>query len=489
MIKNLFSRIAIVLVLSLLVSATAGAASYSNPMGSGDVTVRYDNGATFFTNNSISEKQLTLTDVAAASSEADSEICLGVDQYGTVWVIYRNQGLYWYNAEICGKKGVLQKWKGVSDSENIKAVRLAFKDSSGNMLYKGFTYVNCYTHGKTLDDVDLPDWLTLYKVFNGEDYVVATPTPTVAPTPVPTPEPTPVPTPVPTPTPTPTVAPTPVPTPTPTATPVPTQAPTPTPTIAPTATPDIQIDSHTDWQAEWDFWLKAYTNGSITWEEFLKLTGHFDWHVKTEENEWETTYYIYEGDKLIRTETVRHKVVEEDGTGNVAVEAQNNGQANVTSQTDVNGGGNASGTVDTHTDVYQNTPIEINVNGNSKAVYSRQSKGKYVNLVKIKNGSRGVITKVYFNKKKKLVKFDGIKYKKVKYVGFTYKSHQIILLKTNGKVMIVPRAKGKIGNTYKAKTLKGKWQKVCTGVTGLALRVTDGKKVMGVKNAQPKKIK
>ena len=54
---------------------------------------------------------------------------------------------------------------------------------------------------------------------------------------------------------------------------------------------------------------------------------------------------------------------------------------------------------------------------------------------------------------------------------------------------IVPRTKGKIGKTYAAKTLKGKWKKNIEDVRGLCMRVSDGKKkVMGVKNAQPKKI-
>ena len=66
----------------------------------------------------------------------------------------------------------------------------------------------------------------------------------------------------------------------------------------------------------------------------------------------------------------------------------------------------------------------------------------------------------------------------------------IILKTTAGKVKIVPRAKGKVNKTYKAKTLKGTWKKCIEDVRGLTLRVSNAKnKVMGVKNAQPTKIK
>jgi len=179
-------------------------ADYKNPVDSGKVTVEYEEGATFFSNSAVSKKQLTLKNVAAASG--DDEVCLAIDAYGTAWVIYRNQGLYWYNFEICGKKGVLQKWKGVNDAESIKATRLCFKvmalPQGESMEYSSFVYANYYTSGKDLEDYPLPDWKTLYKVFNGEEYEEPEATPEASTpeatekaeaTQAPTPEPTEVP--------------------------------------------------------------------------------------------------------------------------------------------------------------------------------------------------------------------------------------------------------------------------------------------------------
>jgi len=307
-------------------------------------------------------------------------------------------------------------------------------------------------------------------------------------------DPTPAPTAVPTAAPT--VAPTTAPTTAPTV--APTTAPTTAPTVAPTRTPDVEIDSHTEFKFDIDFWWQRYLEGTITWEQFTQITGNANWKVDTVYGEREVTYYFYNPDgTLARTERVLTGTKTEEGTGTVKVEETNAGEAKVEVKEQGNGEIHGTGTVDTQTKIYQNTPIKVQVTGKStsskttkaKASYARVVNGKRVNLVKIKNGSKGIICKVYFNKKKHIAKFDGITYKKVKYVGYTYKSRQIIMLKTNGKVLIVPRAKGKIGKTYKAKTLKGKWKKVCTGVTGLALRVSNKRnKVMGVKNAQPKKV-
>ena len=96
---------------------------------------------------------------------------------------------------------------------------------------------------------------------------------------------------------------------------------------------------------------------------------------------------------------------------------------------------------------------------------------------------------MYFNKKKCIAKFNKITYKGIKYVGYTSKSHQIILRTKAGKVKIVARNKGAVGKQYTAKTLKGTWVENVEDTRGLCNRVSNGKnKVMGVKNAQPKKI-
>ena len=74
-------------------------------------------------------------------------------------------------------------------------------------------------------------------------------------------------------------------------------------------------------------------------------------------------------------------------------------------------------------------------------------------------------------------------------MGYTSKSRQIILRTNTGKVKIVARAKGSVGKQYTARTLKGTWVENVEDTRGLCSRVSNGKnKVMGVKNAQPKKI-
>ena len=303
------------------------------------------------------------------------------------------------------------------------------------------------------------------KISNGQDPTAPTPVPTVAPTA------TPVPTVAPTATPVPTVA--------PTAIPVPTVAPTATPTVAPTATPDIKIDF------DFTFWWEQFTSGKITWEQFTQIVWNNKWTVDSQTTEKETTYYFYdESGKLIRTERVLISNRHDDGTGSGSADVKNDGKANVDITNKGNGGGSGTITVDKNNSTSGNTK-------KGKTTYHVKRNGKFVYLSRTTaSGRTGIICKVYYNKSKKYVKFDGIPYRKISYVGYTSSSRMIILRTTSGKEKIIPRAKGMIGKTYVAKTLKGKWKKNIEDVRGLCMRVSDGKrKVMGVKNAQPKKIK
>ena len=313
------------------------------------------------------------------------------------------------------------------------------------------------------------------KIINNQDPTAPTPVPTVAPTA------TPVPTVAPTATPVPTVAPTatPVPTVAPTAIPVPTVAPTATPTVAPTATPDIKIDF------DFTFWWEQFTSGKITWEQFTQIVWNNKWTVDSQTTEKETTYYFYdESGKLIRTERVLISNRHDDGTGSGSADVKNDGKADVDITNKGNGG--ASGTVT----VNNNSTTKNNTVAKSKTTYNVRRTGNWVSLTRTVNGKTGIICKVYFNKKKKIAKFNGINYKKINYVGYTSTSRMIIFKTTAKKIRIAPRAKGKVNKVYKVKTLKGKWSKCIEDVRGLTMRVSDGKKkVMGVKNAQPKKIK
>ena len=131
-----------------------------------------------------------------------------------------------------------------------------------------------------------------------------------------------------------------------------------------------------------------------------------------------------------------------------------------------------------------------NSTSKSKTYYHVKRKGKKVILERRKAGKTGAVCSVYFNKKKGIAKFDGIKYYNIKYVGYTAKSRQIIMITKSSKVYIIPRAKGQIGTIYAKAVLKGKWNHASENNAGLAIRVVNTKteKIKGVKNAQPKKL-
>ena len=174
-------------------------------------------------------------------------------------------------------------------------------------------------------------------------------------------------------------------------------------------------------------------------------------------------------------------------SGNINVNGNNNTIIINGNNNSVNGGNNSS---NGGSNGKANANCSKATKTKSKITYHVRRSSKYVSLTRTVNGKTGIICKVRFNKKTGVAKFDGITYRGIKYVSYTSTSRQIIFRTSKGKIKIIPRAKGKVNKTYKAKTLKGKWKKCIEDTRGLTLRVSDGKKkVMGVKTAQPKKIK
>lgn len=268
----------------------------------------------------------------------------------------------------------------------------------------------------------------------------------------------------------------------------PTEAPSTDDSTKPSTTPDVEIDTEIKFDIE--FWWEQYTAGKITWEQFSQIVWEEQWKVETSNTETETTYYFYDDEgKLIKTERVLHSTGSETGVGSGSAEVEVSGSANY--QETNTGKGEVKGTASATTKIYVNS----NAGSKSTCKTSKDSwhvrrRTKKVQLTRTVNGKTGIVCTVYFNKKKGIAKFDGIKYKNIKYVGYTSKSRQIILLKKNGKVLIIPRAKGKIGKVYTAKKLKGKWKLAIENPAGLTIRVSNGvSKVKGVKNAKPKKLK
>lgn len=330
------------------------------------------------------------------------------------------------------------------------------------------------------------------------DTVTATPVVTQAPTVEPTQEPTQVPTmePIQVPTKVPTQAPTmePIQVPTKVPTQSPTMEPTQVPTLMPARTPVVEIDSNTEFNFE--FWWKMYIEGTITWEQFTQVMWEHHWTSSTKATETSITYYFYDEDgKLIRTETVTTSDRTETGTGSGTATEKNEGKADV--DIDVAGNGEVTGEAKTDTDIYVNVPTPtavttavVSKNTKTKTTYHVKRTSNRVKLTRTVAGKTGVICSVYFKKKTGIAKFDGMTYKGIKYVGYTSTSRQIILVKKNQKVIVIPRAKGVYGKKYTARTLKGKWKLAIENPAGLTIRVSDGvSKVLGVKNATPKRIK
>lgn len=314
------------------------------------------------------------------------------------------------------------------------------------------------------------------------DTVTATPVVTKEPTQAPTVEPTQVPT----------KEPTQVPTKVPTQ--APTMEPTQVPTLMPVRTPVVEIDSKTEF--DFEFWWKMYIEGTITWEQFTQVMWEHHWTSNSQSTETSTTYYFYDEDgKLIRTETVTTSDKTETGTGSGTAKEETTGKADI--DVSVEGNGEVTGESKTETKIYVNVPTPTAVTTSvvskttkTKTTYHVKRTSTRVKLTRTVAGKTGVICSVYFKKKTGIAKFDGITYKGIKYVGYTSSSRQIILVKKNQKVIVIPRAKGAYGKTYTARTLKGKWKLAIENSAGLTIRVSDGlSKVLGVKNATPKRLK
>lgn len=476
---NIFRRVSIILVLALIITSFAGITNVNEAqaaMTAGNV-VYEGNGSLTCGSATLKLENGVLTYIGSTTKKYwDNPVA------GTM-VVNHNDRLghaFWYGgiyfAIDMDNGTIIQAYKNASNMYCTKA--------SGNAVYGSSAYMatinTCIIDDEWFYQENMAKMQHLMtraefdRISKGEDPTAPTqaPIPTVAPTVAPTPIPTVAPTVVPT------VAPTVAPTVVPTVAPivVPTQEPVPTvmPTVVPTTTPDITID--------FEFWWKQYTTGKITWEQFTQIIWQNKWTVNSQTTEKETTYYFYdESGKLIRTERVLVSNKHEEGAGNGSATVSNNGKAEVDIKNEGVGGGKAN--------VKINSSKSKTTTATNKTTFHVKRHGKYVSLTRSVSGKTGVICKVYFNKKKCIAKFNKITYKGIKYVGYTSKSHQIILRTKAGKVKIVARNKGAVGKQYTAKTLKGTWVENVEDTRGLCNRVSNGKnKVMGVKNAQPKKV-
>jgi len=487
--------------------------SYSNPITSnGSATFEYVDGAVYYSNAKLTKYQLTQTDVAACSSETDQEICQFFDKWGTLWVVYRNEGLYWFNYEIL-KKGKLQKWQGASDSEKIYATRLAYDVNestttiyeAGSLKYTGFTYVTHYTSGRDLRDYPLPDWYTLYKIINDEDYPTVEPTvaPTTEPTVTPTVEPTVAPTTEPTVTPT--VAPTEAPTTEPTVAPTPTcqcgnggkctcpdgqckckdckcspEAPCHTATAAPVETPsncnpadnngesgDAIVDDNSNGNSN-----TGKNGGNGNNSVIIDGDGNTVVIVNPVEVHDDDTINNNDTDVIGDNNNVSSEQSGSDNDGNNVADTTGDGNVEAISQSSA--GVTPQAKVATPSTVTGSTVEKATTSSKKKKVhYTVKHTKNYVQLIKHSgDGTCGAIHKVRFLRKKHVCWINNKKYTKVYRVGYTKKSRQITLLKGGKKgyrkVVIVQR--GSNQKNWKNRTLKGKYAGISAGSHGLDLR-------------------
>lgn len=452
---NIFRKVAYILVIALVITSFTGITNVNKAqaaMTAGNV-VYEGNGsltcgsATLTLSNAVLTYNGSTTIKYWANPVAGTMVINQTDRLGHV---FWYSGIYFVIDMNTG--AIIQAYKNSSNSYCVKSSGTAVYGSSAYMA----TINTCIIDDEWFYQENVAKMQRLMtraefdRISKGDDPTAPTQAPTVAPTTEPT------------------------------VAPIPTTAPTqaPVPTVVPTATPNITIDFN------FTFWWEQYTSGKITWEQFTQIIWQNKWTVDSQTTEKETTYYFYdESGKLIRTERILISNRHEDGNGNGSANASNSGSASFEVTNKGNGG--ASGTIT----VTKKPTSSSKSSSKSKITYHVKRHGKYVSLSRTVSEKTGIICKVYFNSKKKIAKFDGITYKKIKYVGYTSTSRQIILRTSKGKIKIVPRAKGKVNKTYKAKTLKGTWKKCIEDTRGLTLRVSDGKKkVMGVKNAQPKKI-
>jgi hypothetical protein len=544
--KNMKKFMTLILAVAMLITSVSVAPSaakaattysvtrsYSNPVNkSGTATFEYVNGEVYYSNSKLTKYQLTQTDVAACSSETDQEICQFFDKWGTLWVVYRNEGLYWYNYEIL-KKGKLQKWAGISDSEKIYATRLCYDVNestttiydAGSLKYTGFTYVNYYTSGKNLNDYPLPDWYTLYRIINDEDYPTVEPTvaPTTEPTVTPTVEPTVAPTTEPTVTPT--VAPTEAPTTEPTVAPTPTcqcgnggkctcpdgqckckdckcspEAPCHTATAAPVETPSNCNPADNNGESG-DAIVDNGSNGNANTG---KNGGNGNNAISIDGDG--NTVVIVNPVVVHDNDTKNDSDIDVNGDNNNVSDKLNGGEQTGNNVADTTGNGNVEATAQSSAGLTPEVPL-INVSTPStvssvekattsskkkKVHYTVKHTKNYVQLIKHSgDGTCGAIHKVRFLRKKHVCWINNKKYTKVYRVGYTKKSRQITVFyggkKGARKIKIVQR--GSNQKNWKNRVLKGKYAGISAGSHGLDLRAnTKAGKSINLQNKKAIKL-
>lgn len=299
---------------------------------------------------------------------------------------------------------------------------------------------------------------------------------------------------------------------------------------------ETKAEAEVEAKIDFNWWYNKYIDGSITWEQLMSILYQNNWTVQKQNSSTSTTTYFYdETGKLVKEETVVTGTETENGKETGTATVKDEGKAEVKITETEKGAGEAKVEevvkvqIETVTTPVPTTPVVVadnsaaasvaadaaktaanaaNIAANAaanaaktpvvaqpttkkvKEYYHTKRRGKYVYLQRRRAGKTATVTRVYFNKKTKKAKFDGITYENIKYVGFTSGSLMILMITGDNKVWIIPRAKGQIGNTYTKKVLKGSWNRAVESNSGLVIRVSDKKsKVLGVKNAKPKKLK
>ena len=247
-----------------------------------------------------------------------------IDQYGTVWMRYKNDALYYASYELEGK--------------NITKHRLTMNNMPAyaeSFLFKG-PNISLATHYKDNNgaEQELPNIDYLRNLLG-----MSTPTPS----------------------PTATVAPT----------------PSPTVTVTPTSTPNLIIDStttetsktETNTEIDVKFWVNKYEKGEITWEQMSEMVKICSQVAKTEYDEITKTNYIYDANgNLIEKVEKKSGTKEEVINSTETTKDNTSGSANEEKKEETNGGAEIKETTTSTTEKESNTHIEVTDNRPSNAL-------------------------------------------------------------------------------------------------------------------------
>ena len=234
---------------------------------------------------------------------------------------------------------------------------------------------------------------------------------------------------------------------------------------------DVDIDSGTHIEFDIEFWWKQYKEGVITWEQLTEVIWKYNWEVKSEVTEKETTYYFYDEEgKLIRTERILISSGTETGSGSGSSSEKNEGKADYEEKVEGNGG--ATGTVDstTHTDIKINVnqPIQTTTTTTTatkkypdRTKNTKPDKKGWITIKFLQGGvsAKQYVSKIKFNKKKGTMKFNGLTFKNIKDCGYIKGTTNVwflekVIKKVNGKKKTVYCKLWTLPRHAKKRTLK-----------------------------------